>query len=526
MAAARLGKGLLILLILFAACFTLSAQTLRVGLATEHEALDPQFSTTGATQQASQQIFETIVNRDSSLQTKPGLAVSWKMIDDLTWEIKLRRGVKFHDNSDFNADDIVFTLARIPKVSDSASSYKRNIAAIKETVVVDPYTVRFLLSKPSPQLPIDLSFIYVISNTIPADAITDDFNKGKTAIGTGPYKLVEWVRGDRFVVERFDSYWGVKPAFEKVVFKPILNDPSRVAALLAGDVDIIAQVPPVDIARLRKDSKISIWEKASTRMMYVHMDTERDVTPFVFAKDGSKLTKNPLKDLRVRKAISLAINRDVLTEKVLFGAGEPTGQFVSEGMTGYIPDVKPDPYDPAKAKKLLAEAGYPDGFSMTIHSTNDRYLNDDQVAQAVAQFLARVGIDMKVQALPGNVFFTQATKREYSFFQLGFGNTTGDAARGLTAVLASVDKAAGMGANNRGGYSNPEFDRLIKEASVTSDEKKREELLQKATRIAIVEDQGIIPLYYQRNLWATQKNFKYLPRTDEYTIAADVSQVR
>jgi peptide/nickel transport system substrate-binding protein len=500
--------------------------TLKVGLATEPASLDPQFSTTGATQQASLQIFDTIVGRDKNLQPEPSLALSWTQVDPLTWEIKLRPGVKFQDGKDFSSADIVYSVNRIPRLADSPSSYKRNVAAIKSCVAVDSLTVRFSLKAPSPQFPLDLSFIYVLSKDTPLDATTEDFNKGKYVVGTGPFKFVEWVRGDRLVVERSRNYWGKKPSFEKVIFKPITNDPSRVAALLAGDVDMIDQVSPVDQERLRKDARISVISIPASTLMYIHMDTNRDATPFVKAKDGSALAKNPLKDPRVREALSLSINREALVQRVLGGAALPAGQFVPEGMVGWVPELKPDVYDTERAKKLLAEAGYPNGFSMTIHGPNDRYLNDEQVTQTIGQFFARIGIDIKVQALPYSVFSTAATNLEYSIFLMGFGNTTGDAARGMTAVLATYDKATGNGANNRGRYSNPAFDKLIQSASVASDAQKREKDLQDAARIAIGKDRGIIPLYFQTTTWALRKGLTYAARMDEMTLAKDVAPAK
>jgi peptide/nickel transport system substrate-binding protein len=514
-------------LILAGTAGNLAAQSLlKVGVSTEPASIDPQYSTTGATQLASQQIFETVVGRDKNLQIVPSLAVSWKEVDPLTWELKLRQGVKFHDGKDFGADDVVFSIKRIPTVPDSPSSYKRNVAMIKDVVAVDKHTVRILLKQATPQLPTELTFVYVLPSTTPANATQDDFNKGKYVTGTGPYKFVEWVRGDRLVLEKHDAYWGRKSSFDRVIFRPITSDPSRVAALLAGDVDIIDHVSPIDQERLRKDPKVTLISKPAATMMYIHMDSNRDNSPMISGKDGKPLGKNPLKDPRVREALSLAINREALAERVLNGAAEPTGQFVPEGMVGYAPDILPDPYDVEKAKRLLAEAGYPNGFALTLHSPNDRYLNDEQVAQTVGQFFARIGIDVKVQALPYSVFGTAATKLEYSIFLMGFGNTTGDAARGMTAVLATYDTASGLGANNRGRYSNPEFDKFIKLAASTSDDAKRESYLQEAARVAFVKDHAILPLYVQTTTWALRKGLTYEARMDEYTLANYVSPAR
>jgi peptide/nickel transport system substrate-binding protein len=513
--------------LMIGAAGSVSAQSvLKVGISTEPASMDPQYSTTGATQQASQQIFETIVGRDKNLRMVPSLAVSWKEVDPLTWELKLRQGVKFHDGKDFGADDIVYSVKRIPRVPDSPSSYKRNVAAIKDVVAVDAHTVRILLKTPSPQLPLDLTFIYVLPSTTPADASIDDFNKGKYVVGTGPYKFVEWVRGDRLVLDKNPLYWGKKSSYDRVIFRPITNDPSRVAALLAGDVDIIDQVSPVDQDRLRKDARVALLSKPAATMMYIHMDSNRDKSPYIAGKDGKPLDKNPLKDPRVREALSLSINRQALVERVLNGAAEPAGQFVPEGMVGYAPNLQPDPYDVEKAKKLLSEAGYPNGFSLTLHAPNDRYLNDEQVAQTIGQFFARIGLDVKVQALPYSVFSTAATKLEYSIFLMGFGNTTGDAARGMTAVLATFDAASGLGANNRGRYSNPEFDKLINAAAATSDDDKREGYLQQAAVIAFEKDHAILPLYFQTTTWAVRKGITYEARMDEYTLANYVSPVK
>ena len=279
-----------------------SAAELRIGSATEPSAIDPQFSTVGANQQISSHIFDTLTQADEKLQLKPGLALSWTMIDDLTWEVKLRPGVKFHDGSEFNADDVVFSIKRIPNVPESPSTYERNVKDIAEMVVVDPLTIRFKMKKPAPQFPLELSFIFVISNELPENVTTNDFNKNGAAVGTGPFKFVEWVPGDRIVFQRNDDYWGGPAAFEKVVIKPISNDSARVTALLAGDVDMIDGVPPMDLKRLRSDENISLWSTPSSRMIYIHMDTDRDESPMVKARDGRPPQEKSVKGSQGQKS--------------------------------------------------------------------------------------------------------------------------------------------------------------------------------------------------------------------------------
>ena len=242
------------------------------------------------------------------------------------------------------------------------------------------------------------------------------------------------------------------------------------------------------------------------------------MSPYVKDKDGRAIAKNPLKDARVRKAISKAINRAAIVEKVMEGEAVAAGQLLPEGMFGTTPRLKVEPYDPEGARKLLAEAGYPNGFGLTIHSPNNRYVNDAKVAQAVAQMLTRIGIATKVEAMASATFFPQATELKFSFMLLGWGSGTGEASSTLKALLATYNKEKGFGTANRGSYSNPRVDALLEEGLATVDDSKRETMLQRATEIAI-GDTGIIPLHFQVNLWATRDGIVYVPRTDENTLA-------
>jgi peptide/nickel transport system substrate-binding protein len=252
--------------------------------------------------------------------------------------------------------------------------------------------------------------------------------------------------------------------------------------------------------------------------MYVHLDSARDKSPFVTDKAGRPLDRNPLKDVRVRRAMSKAINRQALVDRVMEGAARPTGQLLPDGLFGYTPALKPEPYDPDGAKKLLAEAGYPDGFGLTVHAPNNRYVNDEQIAQAIAQMLTRVGIVTKVDAMPSSVYFTRANKLEFSVMLVGWGSDTGEASSPLKALLATFNNDKGMGQANRGRYSNPKLDALLDQALSTVDDARREKLLQQATEVAMA-DVGIITLYHQENLWATRKGTVYTPRADERTYA-------
>ncbi|MGH8850346.1 MAG: ABC transporter substrate-binding protein, partial [Casimicrobiaceae bacterium] len=428
-----------------------------------------------------------------------------------------RKGVKFHDGSDITAADVVASIDRVPLVPNSPSPFTAYTKQIKEMIVVDPYTIRFRTAAPYPLMPTDMTQVAIISAKA-AKASTEDFNSGKAAIGTGPYKLVRYVKGDRIELARNDHYWGGKTPWEKVTLRLLPNDASRVAALLAGDVQAIEYVPTSDVARIRADKRLNVYRIIADRLIYLHLDSDRDVSPYVTDKEGKPLAKNPLKDARVRKAISKAINRAAIVDKVMEGQAVAAGQLLADGMFGTTKNLKVEPYDPAGAKKLLAEAGYPDGFGLTIHTPNNRYVNDAKIAQAVAQMLTRIGVATRVEALPSATYFPQATELKFSFMLVGWSSGTGEASSSLKALLATYNRDKGFGNANRGRYSNPKVDALLEQALATVDDPKREALLQRATEIAI-NDTGIIPLHFQVNLWATRNGITYVPRTDENTLA-------
>lgn len=503
-----------------------NARELTIGLASEPTAIDPHFHNLGPNNSLLSHLFDALVLQDEKQSLVPGLAESWRAINDTTWEFKLRQGVKFHDGSPFTADDVVFTFQRAPDVEGSPSSFGTYTKG-KEVVKVDDYTVHIKTERPYPLMPNDVSTILIISDENGRGATTADYNSGKAAIGTGPFKFAEYVPGDRIVFERNEAYWGGKPEWTRVTFKPIKSGPSRVAALLAGDVDIIEQTPTVDIERLKNDPKLSLSQGISNRVIYLHLDQFREDSPFVKAKDGGQI-KNPLLDARVRKAISMAIQRDAIVSRVMEGIAVKAGQLLPEGFFGRSPNLSPEPYDPEGAKRMLAEAGYPDGFKLSIHGPNDRYINDAKIAEAVGQMLTRIGIDTEVVTMPRSVYFKRASRGgeggqpEFSFILVGWGSGTGEASSPLKSLLHTYDKDRGFGASNRGRHSDPEVDRLIEDALATVDDARRQDLLAKATEIAIGSNQGIIPLHYQVNTWAAKKGIKYRARTDERTVAYGV----
>jgi len=494
-----------------------AAEDLAIGIGADVTAIDPHYHNVTPNNNVAAHIFDYLVLRDERQRLIPGLAESWRTVDPTTWEFRLRRGVKFHDGTEFTAADVVASIERVPTVPNSPSPFTAYTKQIKEMIVVDPHTIRFRTAAPYPLMPSDMTQVAIVSKSA-AKATTEEFNSGKAANGTGPYRLVRYAKGDRIELARFDGYWGGKTPWEKVTLRLLPSDAPRVAALLAGDVQAIENVPTSDVANLRNDKRVSLYRTVADRLIYLHMDSERDASPFVTDREGKPLAGNPLKDARVRKAISKAINRQALVERVMEGEAVATGQLLPEGFFGYSRTLKPEPYDPEGAKKLLAEAGYPNGFGVTIHSPNNRYVNDAKVAQAVAQMLTRVGIATRVEAMPSATFFPQATEGRFSFMLVGWSSGTGEASSPLKALIATPNKEKGFGTANRGRYSNAKVDLLLEDALVTVDDARREALLQRATELAI-GDTAIVPLYHQVSLWGTRNGIAYVPRTDENTLA-------
>ena len=494
------------------------AADLIVGLSADVTSIDPHVLNSAPNNAIADQVFDKLINTDAAQKMVPGLAESWRAVDNLTWEFRLRRGVKFHDGSELTAEDVAYSLDRPPTMGTVANQFSPFVRPIREKIIVDPYTIRLRTATPYPNLPVDMTGMPIISKKAAQGMASADFDSGKAAIGSGPYRLARFARGDRIELVRFDGYWGPKPAYDRVTLRLITNDASRLAALLAGDVQVIDAVPTADIAKLKTNPNITLYTTSSNRMIFFHVDSSREKSPFVFDKAGKPLEKNPFLDARVRRAVSKAINRPAIADRVMEGAAIPAAQFLPEGFFGFVPALKPEPFDPDGARKLLAEAGYPNGFNLTLHGPNNRYVNDDQILQAVAQMLSRIGIATKVEAMPLAVYFPRGNKSEFTMAMLGWGITTGEAAYALRSLVATFNAEKGYGAFNWARYSNPKMDTLLDEALATIDNAKREQLFRDATVIAMA-DQAVIPIHYQVNVWAARKGTVVTPRTDERTHA-------
>jgi peptide/nickel transport system substrate-binding protein len=499
------------------------AAELTIGRATEQNSLDPQFSDLGNDVATAENMFESMIEFDAALRIHPSLAVSWTLLDPLTWEIKLRPGVVFHDGTKFTGDDVAFSLQRARDVPNSPGPLASFVRPVKQTEIVDPLTLRIHTDQPTPLLMDLIGRIFIVPAKLGAAVTSEDFSTGRAMIGTGPYRFRQALPGDRVVVAANPNYWGAKPTFDTVTLKFLANAAARSAALLSGAVDVIEQIPPSDISLFQNRADVALYSVTSTRMIYLAMDQGRDDSPFITDGDGAPLKVNPLKDRRVRLALSELINRQAIVERVLAGAGEPAGQIVPEGMGGFDPSLRPTAFDPNGAKKLLAEAGYPNGFGLTVHGSNNRFPNDSQLTQALGQMFSRGGLMVNsVEALPYNVYAPGATARKYSLFIFSYGSVASSSLNGLSGVLASYDKEAGTGSLNRARYSNPAFDALLRQAAAEFDESRRNKLLADATRLAM-EDAGILPIYWQKLYWAARNGFVVEPDRGEATSARFVS---
>ncbi len=500
-----------------------SAQELKIGLKTEPSSLDPQYHALNPNLQIALHMFDTLVMQDENLKPKPGLALSWKPVGDTVWEFKLRPGVKFHDGSDFTAQDVVFTFERVAKVPNSPGPYTVYTRQMKSFEIVDPLTVRIHTDGPAPLIPLNVAALPILSHKAAAGAAPEgktsaELNAGNGLVGTGPFKFVEWQRGSRIVLERNDAYWGGKPQWQKVTLRPLTNNTARVAAILSGDVDLIEDPPTTDLAKLKSDPKITLARAVSNRVIYIHLDQHGDPPIGIPDTNG----KNPLMDKRVREALSLAIDRKGIVDKIMEGVALPAGDFLPYPMGGTSKDTPIDKFDPAAAKKLLADAGYPNGFSITLGAPNGRYINDVKVAQAVAAMWSRVGIKTEVDAVAPPVFFKNRDTFKYSAYMAGWGAVTGETSNAMQSLVATADKAKGMGTTNSARYSNPVLDAKLAEAMRTVDDDKREAILREATKIVIQQDHGLLPIHFEVSVWATRKGLTYVGRADQTTLAVNV----
>ncbi len=499
-----------------------AARDIAVGLASVPTSFDPHYHAYSPNYMLGRHVFEGLIHRNPDLTPAPVLARSWAPLAAGTgWEFRIDPAARFNDGTPVTAADVAASIARVANVPNSPGRWTPFFTELTAAEVVDPLTLRLHTRGPAPLLPLNMGAVLIVPERVAREATTADFNAGRASIGSGPYRLREYVPGQRAVLERDPGWWRNAPEpWTRVTFHFVKNDAARVAALRAGDIDLIEAVPPRDAAALERDPGFAVARASSVRLVYIAFDQGRDASPGLTDLQGRPLERNPLKDVRVRRALSLAINRDAIVHRVMDGQAVVAGQLLLRGMAGTEPDFHPDPFDPSRARALLAEAGWGSGFQLALTGpANSHIVNDEQILQAVAQMWERVGVRTRVEAMASVAYVGRFAAGAYSAGLNTWGHAGGEPNTYFTGVLATKDRARGRGTVNTRGYSNPRLDALIDQALETWEGEARAALWREATRLAFAEDAAILPLHHQVNIWAMRRGLSYTARMDENTFA-------
>jgi len=479
------------------------AKTLRMAYDADPISLDPHEQLASATLQLSHLVLDPLVRFRKDMTLEPRLATRWERIDDLTTRFHLREGVHFHSGRTLSAEDVVWTFNRLKRSPD----FKALFEPFSEAKVVDDLTVDLVTKAPYPLVLNLATYIFPLDREFYSG--TDERGRPKDEIvkhgasfasthvsGTGPFIVTEREPGTRLKLKRFAGYWDkTSPGnVDEILFTPIKEPATRVAALLAGDVDFIAPVPPTDLDRIKSDSCCDLVTIRSTRVLTFELNQAR-VPAF--------------KDVRVRRAINLAINRKGITEKILRGFATPAGELSPPGYAGYDPTLQPE-FDVAKAKALMAEAGYADGFSVTMMAPNNRYIEDYRIAEAVAAMLAKIGIKVDLQTMPKAQYWQRFDDRAADIMMIGWQSDTQDSANFYEFLVMTPDPKTGYGQYNAGDYSNPQVDELTLETQTMLDPPARAAVLKRIERI-LHDDGALVPLHWQKLSYAARKGVHIAP---------------
>ncbi|HMM50337.1 MAG TPA: ABC transporter substrate-binding protein [Burkholderiaceae bacterium] len=498
---------------------TAQAKTFRIADQGDALSMDPHSLNESLQLSFTGNIYEPLVAHDKKLGLVPGLATKWTQVNPTTWRFELRRGVTFHDGTPFTADDVLFTFARAAGDGSDMKSYTSDIAQVRK---VDADTVEIVTKNPFPILPDVISLVYIMSKKWCEENRADkpvDKRKGIEnaasfrANGTGPFRLKSRDPGVRTVLVRNLNYWDkVETNIDEVVFTPIGADATRVAALVSGEIDFMQPVPVQDVARLKQNPNLNIMQGPELRTIFLGMDQARNELLFSNVKG-----KNPFKDVRVRRAFFQAIDIEAIKTRIMRGAATPTALMIAPGIKGFPAELnKRLPHDPEASKKLLAEAGYPNGFELKMNCPNDRYVNDGEICQAVAGMLARVGVKVNLEAETKGTYFPKILSRNTSFYLLGWTPATYDAHNVLNAIIGTPDPS-GRGQFNLGGYSNARADELTKLVQSETDQTKRNAMIAEAFKIH-QDEVGHLPLHQQALAWGMRKNVSVVQLPDNFNL--------
>ena len=503
---------------LCAASLSVGAQTVRIANQGDALSLDPHSLNESLQLSTTNNVYETLVGRNKDLSVAPVRATSWKQTSPTVWRFELRKNVQFHDGTPFTADDVLFSFAR---AAGEGSDLKSNTTDIKEVRKVGDHVVEIETKGPFPILPDVITTLMIMSKkwceenkaTIPVDRRKGIENTASfKANGTGPFRVRERQPNVRTVFVRNGTYWGkIEGNVQEVIFTPIANPATRVAALVSGEIDVMEPVPVQDIARINASPNARVIAGPELRTIFLGMDQKRDELLYSSVKG-----KNPFKDKRVRQAFYQAIDIVGIQRTVMRGASRPTGLMVGPGINGWSEaQDKRLPLDVEGAKKLLADAGYPTGFEVTMNCPNDRYVNDGQICQAVAANLARIGVKINLAAETKGTYFPKVLRRDTSFYMLGWTPSTYDSHNALTALMACPDDKTGSGQFNLGAYCNPKVDELTKKIQSETDKPKRDAMIKEAFDLHTA-DIGHLPLHQQTLAWGVSKKVSLTQMADNY----------
>ncbi len=467
----------------------------------------------------SNMVYDRLVRRDKKLGIVPALATEWQQTAPLTWRFKLRPGVKFHDGTPFTADDVVFSIERAAQPTSQIVAYAKALGTPKK---IDDLTVEFNLAAANPIFLQHLELLFIMSKswseknkaTKPLDFKNkEELYTALHANGTGPYILESRQPGIKTVHKRNPNWWDKHEGnVQEVVFTPIANDATRTSALVSGELDFVLDPASRDVARLRNTSGVKVVDGPENRIVFIGMDQQRDTLLY-----GNAGGKNPFKDQRVRRALYQAIDIEAIKTKLMNGQSVPSGGSTPSPIAAYNDPALESrlPFDLAGARKLMADAGYPEGFEVTLDCPNNRYINDEEICIALSAMWAQLKVKVKVNAMPRVTYFPKLDKFDTSMYMLGWGGSITDAEPSITPLMKTSDAAKGQGAFNYGRVSNPKIDQLGGQSSVEADPKKREALV-KATLAEWKEQVHTIPLHRQVIPWAMRSNISVTHRPDNY----------
>ncbi|SDQ95084.1 peptide/nickel transport system substrate-binding protein [Rhizobiales bacterium GAS113] len=476
------------------------AKALRFAFQGELKAVDPYAIMESFSLSMNGAVYEGLIRRGSDLKIEPCLATSWETLDPLHWRFHLRKGVKFHDGQDFTADDVVFSAQRL---HTPGSDQKNVVPPDADVVKVDDYTVDFVLKHPDPLLISQWEIWGIFSKSwaqehgateATAMSATTPPYAALHANGTGPFILVSHEPGVKTVWKKNPNWWDTpKHNLDEVVFTPIPSNATRVAALLSGEIDWMDPVPLPDQARVNANPGTEVMAGPELRTIFLGFDQMRPELGHASVKG-----KNPFQDVRVRKAFYQAIDEEAIKTKVMRGLATPAALMIAPSLFSEAGEFKRLPFDPEASKKLLAEAGYPNGFEVQLDCPNDRYVNDEAICQAVVGMLARIGVKINLVAEPKSKYFARilaAGGFDTSFFLLGWTPGTFESYNVFQYDIQCRDEKGNGGGNNIGGYCNPKVDQLARDALQEQDQEKRDDIFRKAWQLALFDDVSYIPLH-------------------------------